>query len=119
MNPPLDLYLHGMQTGRRMVFASERMKPNEDMRRLSKMIYHLRIEDCARMGWMPSMMLHAMRIGGYVQQGRLTKKGCLLSHEMSKAAMEALPFPIQDPSSIDNLQDYQAYCRNPSSEAYV
>lgn len=55
--------------------------------------------------------LKALAMAEYSHDGVLTAKGRLLSHEISRAGMEALPFPIQYPASIDNLPEYQEFCR--------
>ena len=110
-NPPLKTYLHGMANNHPMTFLSERKKSNDNMRRLSKMIYHLQLENDQDLGFMPAMIIQWLKLGGYVKHNQLTAKGRLLSHEMSKAAMEALPLPIQDPTSVLNYHEYEAYTR--------
>ena len=109
--------MHGMAIDQPMTFLSDRKKSNDDMRRLSKMIYHLRLENYSNLGFMPAMIIQWLKLGGYVKNNKLTAKGRLLSHEMSKAAMEALPLPIQDPTSVLNLNAYEDYCQNLQNEA--
>lgn len=109
MNLPVIPYLHSIQVGERMAFVGLRRPANEDMRRISRMIYHLRIDDTRGMGLMPRSILTALALTGYSRDGVLTIKGRLLSHEISRACMEALPFPIQYPASVDNLSDYLSY----------
>lgn len=53
----------------------------------------------------------------YIGGGKdLTAKGKMLAHEISRAGMEALPFPIQYPASVDNLPDFQFYCQKQPNE---
>jgi coproporphyrinogen III oxidase-like Fe-S oxidoreductase len=110
-NLPVLAYVRSMRNGKRMAFVSQRKASNEDMRRISKMIYRLRLDDLRGLGLMPRIVLTALAMAGYSHGGALTAKGRLLSHEISRAGMEALPFPIQYPASIDNLPEYQEFCR--------
>lgn len=66
-NLPLQAYLHGMETDQLKVFASERKKSNDDMRRLSKMIYHLQLENFSDQEFMPALIIHWLKLGGYVK----------------------------------------------------
>lgn len=115
MNLPIVPYLRSIQNGSRMAFVSRRESSNEDMRRISRMIYHLQLNDTCRLGLLPRFALTTIAMAGYSRGGTLTAKGRLLSHEISRAGMEALPFPIQDPSSVDNLRDYTDYCQSIAS----
>lgn len=111
MNLPILPYLRSVQTGERMAFVSQRERSNEDMRRISKMIYRLRLDDLHGLSLAPRLALFALAAAGYSRDGVLTAKGRLLSHEISRAGMEALPFPIQYPEAVENLADYQAFCQ--------
>jgi coproporphyrinogen III oxidase-like Fe-S oxidoreductase len=108
MNPPVRPYLHGIEQGQQMAFVSPRGHANEEMRRVSKMIYNLQLDDAGLQG-MSRLAVNLLSWLGYARRGVLTAKGRYLAHEISRAGMEALPFPIQDVSSVLNYDLYQQY----------
>lgn len=108
-NLHISPYVRSMQSGKRMAFVSLREGSNEDMRRISKMIYRMRLDDRTDLGRMPRFALTMLAATGYSRGEELTAKGRILAHEISRAGMEALPFAIQSPESVDNLADYLAY----------
>jgi coproporphyrinogen III oxidase-like Fe-S oxidoreductase len=110
-NLPILPYLRSIQAGKRMAFVSQRERSNEDMRRMSKMIYRLRLDDTRGLSLMPRFALAVLAMTGYSRGDTLTAKGRLLSHEISRAVMESLPFPIQYPASVLNRSDYQTFCQ--------
>jgi len=110
MNLPIQPYMRSVLAGQRMAFVGMRRRSNEDMRRVSKMIYRLRLDETQGLGLAPRLGLLALAAAGYSRSGVLTAKGRLLSHEISRAGMEALPFPIQYPASVENLLAYEVYC---------
>ncbi len=110
-NLPILPYLRAMQSSQRKAFVSLREGSNEDMRRISKMIYRMRLDDRSGLGLMPRLALGSLALAGYCRGQELTAKGRMLAHEISRAGMEALPFAIQYQDSVDNLAEYQAYCQ--------
>ncbi len=110
-NLPILPYLRSMQSGKRKAFVSLREGSNEDMRRISKMIYRMRLDDRSGPGWMPCFALTILALTGYCRGQELTAKGRMLAHEISRAGMEALAFAIQYPDSVDNLAEHQAFCQ--------
>lgn len=104
-------YLRTMQRGKRLAYISQREGSNEDMRRLSKMIYNMRLDEVSDLKLMPRFALGMLALAGYSHGKDLTARGRMLAHEISRAGMEALPFAIQYPASVDNLSDYQAFCQ--------
>jgi len=108
MNPPIQAYLRGIGQGQRMAFVSRRGRSNEEMRRVSKMIYNLQV-DVQGLRGMSKLAVNLLEWAGYARKGALTPKGRYLAHEISRAGMEALPFPIQDLSSVTNRDFYQQF----------
>lgn len=111
MNPPIQVYLHCFRTGQPMAFVAPREAGNEDMRQISKMIYHLYLKEKTSLKPVTKWLIHLLEWSGYSHHGYLTDKGRLLAHELSRAAMEALPFPIQYPQSVQNLSDYRSFLK--------
>ncbi len=109
MNPEIAPYLLALREGRRKAFISRRPRRGEALRDLSRMIYNLRIRP--RPDWPLSLRALAwmLRIAGYSRGDSLTLRGRFMAHEISKTVMEALPFPIQDPSSVENRAEYEEY----------
>jgi coproporphyrinogen III oxidase-like Fe-S oxidoreductase len=109
MNPEIPAYLQSMADGKRMGFVSTGSGSNKHMRALSKMIYDLDIAASVRLPWHLRTFAACLNLCGYSTKGRFTKKGRYLSHQISKTAMESLPFPIQYPGCVKNLEAYEAY----------
>ncbi len=115
MNPEIAAYLKAIAENRRMGFLSIGSGSNKGMRSLSKMIYNLHIDSSDRLPFHLRMFTGMLAFFGYGNRGCFTKKGRFLSHETSKTAMESLPFPIQYPECVRNLEFYKEY--KSSSEA--
>jgi len=109
MNPELPAYLKAIAQNRRTGFLSNGSGSNESMRSLSKMIYNLQIDPLIRLPFYVRMFIAMLELCGYSNRGCFTKKGRFLSHETSKTAMESLPFPIQYPECVRNLERYKEY----------
>lgn len=111
MNPEIAPYMQALREGRRMAFISRRHNRGEALRDLSRMIYNLRLRPLPH--WPLGMRALAVTLvmAGYARNGNLTLRGRLMGHEMSRTVMEALPFAIQDPSSVENYAEYEEYRR--------
>lgn len=109
MNPEIPAYVQAMADGKRMGFLSIGSGSSKHMRALSKMMYDLDIDASVRLPWYLRAFAACLNLCGYSEKGRFTRKGRFLSHEISKTAMESLPFPIQYPGCVRNLEAYEAY----------
>jgi oxygen-independent coproporphyrinogen-3 oxidase len=109
MNPEIPAYVQAMADGKRMGFVSTGSGSTKHMRALSKMMYDLQIDSSVRLPWYLRDFAACLNLCGYSKKGRFTKKGRFLSHEISKTAMESLPFPIQYPGCVNNLEAYEEY----------
>ncbi len=109
MNLEISAYVKAMGENKRKGFLSMGRGSNKAMRSLSKMIYNLRIDPSIRLPFYFHIFLALLEFSGYCGKGCFTKKGRFLSHETSKTAMEALPFPIQYPECVNNLEFYREY----------
>jgi len=109
MNPEIPVYLQAMADGKRMGFLSTGSGSTKHMRTLSKMIYDLDIDSSIRLPWYLRTFAACLNLCGYRTRGYFTKQGRFLSHEISKTAMESLPFPIQYPGCVKNAEVYEAF----------
>ncbi len=109
MNPEIPVYVQAMADGKRMGFLSTGSGSTKHMRALSKMMYDLDIAASVRLPWYLRTFAACLNLCGYSRRGRFTKKGRFLSHEISKTAMESLPFPIQYPGCVNNVDAYEEY----------
>jgi coproporphyrinogen III oxidase-like Fe-S oxidoreductase len=109
MNPEIPVYLQAMADGKRVGFVSTGSGSNKHMRALSKMIYDLGIDASIRLPWYLRTFAACLDLCGYSENGCFTKKGRFLSHQASKTAMESLPFPIQYPGCVNNVDAYEEY----------
>jgi coproporphyrinogen III oxidase-like Fe-S oxidoreductase len=109
VNLELDAYLKSMQNGHRMGFVAPKPKGTDEWRRFAGMLYDL---DCHKLTDVPRYMnfyLSLLRATGYGKHGRLTEKGTLFSHALTKEVVESLPFPIQNPAIVENYDEYLSY----------
>lgn len=109
MNPEIPVYLQAMADAKRMGFLSTGSGSNKHMRALSKMMYDLNIDASVSLPWYLRTFAACLNLCGYTENGCFTAKGRFLSHEISKTAMESLPFPIQYPGCVNNVDAYEAY----------
>lgn len=109
MNPEIAAYLKAIAQNQRKGFLSNGSGSNKGMRSLSKMIYNLQIDPSVPIPFYFRMFIAMLELCGYSNKGCFTKKGRFLSHQTSKTAMESLPFPIQYPECIKNLEKYKEY----------
>ncbi len=112
MNPEIPAYLKAIAENKRKGFLSMGSGSNKEMRKLSKMIYDLHIDSSIGLPFYLLIFVALLELFGYSRKGYFTKKGRFLSHETSKTAMESLPFPIQYPECIKNLDIYKKYKNN-------
>jgi oxygen-independent coproporphyrinogen-3 oxidase len=109
MNPEIAAYVKAVGENKRKGFLSTRSGSSTAMRSLSEVIYTLRIDPAIRLPFYFRMFAAMLELCGYSRNGCFTKKGRFLSHETSKTAMESLPFPLQYPACVKNLEKYQEY----------
>ena len=106
VNPELDVYLRGMENGRRMGFVAAKTKASDEWRKFARMIYDLKIDNTCSLPSYIKIFLWLLRITGHIKRETLTQKGRIFAHEITKTVVESLPFPIQNPGCVENYEEY-------------
>lgn len=109
VNPELDVYVRNMDESRRLAFVAPKSKATDDWRKFARMIYDLRLERSADLPFGIKLFIGILRLSGYGRRGRLTPKGVVFSHELSKTVVESLPFPVQNPACVENCDEYISF----------
>jgi oxygen-independent coproporphyrinogen-3 oxidase len=100
VNPDLATYLRGAVDGRRLAFVARKTKSSDDWRRLARMIYDLEYDEKPELPAYFDVLARLLETTGHIRRGKLTAKGAMFAHALTKAVVESLPFPIQNPSCV-------------------
>ena len=106
VNPELAVYLHRPASGVRQGLVAPKTAASEAWRFFARMIYDL---DCRRRSDLPGYILaytSLLILAGYGRRGRLTAKGIRFAHHLTKAVVESLPYPLQNPGAVENWDEY-------------
>ncbi len=111
VNPELDVYvdMFSRDSAEILGFVGAKTKATDDWRSFARMVYDL---ECRRMKGAPlyiNIYVTILQLLGYARKGMLTSKGVNFAHEITKTVVEALPFPIQNPSVVENHHAYREY----------
>jgi len=111
VNPELDVYFKNYQNGRRMGFVAPKTRASDDWRKFARMLYDLRVDDTSHLPSYIKFFLWILKLTGYIRHEIPTGRGRLFAHEITKAVVESLPFPVQNPGCVENYDEYLAYKR--------
>ncbi len=112
VNPELDVYIRNMPSGKKKGFVATKSKASEEWRKFARMIYDLKLDDTYSVASYVNMYIQFLILTGYVKQKALTAKGTTFAHEITKAVVESLPFPVQNAGCIENYAEYVSYRQN-------
>ncbi|MBD3315913.1 MAG: radical SAM protein [Chitinivibrionales bacterium] len=120
VNPELDVYcdMHSDKDGRPLGFIGKKTKAADNWRRFARMIYDLESHVSPSFPLGISGFCALLGLTGYAARGKLTGKGILFAHEITKTVVESLPFPIQNPRVVENYNDYLA-CKGNTGTAHA
>lgn len=107
VNPELAAYVK--KNGRRMAFVAPKSQATDAWRRFARAIYDLRAPVPDSFPKYIRSMVSLLKMFGYIRNGRLTEKGIMFAHHITKAVVESLPFPVQNPDAVTNYPEYLAY----------
>jgi oxygen-independent coproporphyrinogen-3 oxidase len=108
VNPEMKVYCDMIESGNRRGFIAPKTEASDQWRRFARMIYDIRCKPDASFPWYINAYIRLLRCAGYASwTGRLSAKGLLFAHDITKTVVESLPYPLQNPSIIDNYADYQ------------
>jgi oxygen-independent coproporphyrinogen-3 oxidase len=110
VNPELDVYLENIEQGKHLAFVARKVSGADEWRCFARMIYDLRINHKLALPAHIKGLVWLLKIAGYINnQGELTRKGRYYAHELTKAVVESLPFPVQNPACVENYEDYASH----------
>lgn len=111
VNPELDVYLKMIETGRWFAFVSETSDLANSWRRFSRQIYGLKFEPSLSqtLPFPIRLFLSLLKLTGYIEKENFTDKGRYLAHEITRTVVESLPFPLQNPSCVENYEQYSLH----------
>jgi oxygen-independent coproporphyrinogen-3 oxidase len=106
VNPELAIYLKNYQNNKKMALVAEKEKMSDDWRTFARMLYDLKgnLEKDTFLGI--KLLIQILRLSGYIKKKKLTKKGIIFTHSITKTVVENLPYPLQNTHYIENYEDY-------------
>jgi len=107
VSPHLDVYLRDSAAGVPTGFVAPRTQASEQWRRFARMLYDLSLADTSVLPAYIRSYVWLLKVTGYVRGGAPTRKGIELAHTITKTVVESLPFPLQNPSAVENYDEYE------------
>ena len=111
VNPELDVYIRNMQSAKRMGFVATKTKASDEWRKFARMVYDLKVDNTCNLPSYIRIFIWLLKVAGYIEHGILDGKGRIFAHEITKTVVESLPFPVQNPSCVENYDEYVSYKR--------
>lgn len=112
VNPPLYLYLNNIEKSINKGLISEKSPSTDEWRKFASMIYECKCDKSPSFPKLINFMVQLLKMLAYCKNGKLTDKGNILSHSITKKVVESLPFPIQNTNTIVNLFEYDNEVKN-------
>jgi coproporphyrinogen III oxidase-like Fe-S oxidoreductase len=114
VNPGLGPYLamYDGNGGTPRGLVARKSEASDQWRRFARMVYDLR---CTQLPDAPAYInafTMLLALTGYARNGRFTAKGVMFAHELTKTVVENLPFPLQNPSVVENWGEYESCCQS-------
>jgi len=106
VNPELDVYVKNSENGKRMGFVATKSEASDEWRKFARMIYDLKVDNACNLPSYIKIFTWLLKLTGYIKHGSLTRKGRIFAHEITKTVVESLPFPVQNPSCVENYDEY-------------
>jgi oxygen-independent coproporphyrinogen-3 oxidase len=106
VNPELSVYLKNHNENKHYALISIKDKNTDIWRHFSRMLYDLEINNNIKLPFYMKTYLLILRICGFIKKNKLTNKGIMLSHNLTKTVVENLPYPLQNKHIIENNRDY-------------
>jgi len=119
VNPALELYLKMMGEGAWRAFRCDLDEGSAAWRSFAHELYNLEVDETA-IGRLPRgvrLVLAFLRLTGHVRGSHVTGKGRYAVHSLTRAVVESLPFPIQNPDVVVNWADYDSALASERSDS--
>ncbi|MGC9781214.1 MAG: radical SAM protein [Candidatus Heimdallarchaeota archaeon] len=112
VKPELSVWLKNIHNNESFSFIAPKKKSTDDWRKFANRIYDLKLDNSYHFPFYIRLFDFLLKTAGYYRNGYLSKKGRDFSHEITKAVVESLPFPVQNPDCVENYEDYLVYKRS-------
>jgi coproporphyrinogen III oxidase-like Fe-S oxidoreductase len=108
VNPPLEIYLDMIAKEKPLAFRTEVDEKADVWRRFAHELYNLKLDErvIKDMPISVKSVLLLLKLTGNVKGVKISDKGRLFVHEITKTVVESLPFPLSDNNAIENLDEY-------------
>jgi coproporphyrinogen III oxidase-like Fe-S oxidoreductase len=107
VNPGMQGYLKNAENKRG--FLASKSKSSDDWRKFARMVYDLKCKSFHEFPPFINLFVNLLQHTGYCKNGGLTEKGLIFAHVITKAVVESLPFPLQNPHCVENYDEYVMY----------
>ncbi len=107
VNPELSVYLYNSDQNKHLAFVAPKSADTDAWRRFARMIYDLKLHSLKDVPMPIHIFVKALQLLGYGSKGRLTNKGVLFAHTITKTVVQMLPYPLQNPPFVSNWESYE------------
>ncbi len=108
VNPELKIYLNDFKAGKSRGFVTEKTEESENWRKFIRKLYDMDFTDTSEFVKEPKKVINLLKKSGFISKdGKLTEKGIIYAHDMTKMFMESMPYPLHDVSKVENYEEYQ------------
>ncbi|NIQ07628.1 MAG: hypothetical protein GWO20_18495, partial [Candidatus Korarchaeota archaeon] len=113
VNPPLEIYLDMLDNESPYGFRARVNEHAENWRKFAHELYNLKLDRrvIEELPTSVQSVLFLLKLTGNIHENTVTRKGRLFVHEITKTVVENLPFPLSNPSSIENREKYMEVLR--------
>jgi len=110
VNPPVNLYLNMINNDSHFGFRTDLDDNAEVWRTFAHELYKLKLDPktVEKLPRAIRIVLLMLKLSGNIRKSTVTTKGRYFVHEITKAVVESLPFPITNHKAVENWQDYVA-----------
>ena len=106
VNPELDIYLKNSEENMKKGFVARKDKTSDDWRKFARMLYDLRGNIEGKVNPFIKFFVWILKMLGYIKDNKLTEKGVMFTHKITKTVVETLPYPLQNTQYIENYEEY-------------
>jgi oxygen-independent coproporphyrinogen-3 oxidase len=109
VNPGIEAYLDSIENGRWSGFRAEVNEDAAHWRKFARELYKLDFDQTS-VDELPGKIrkiMSLLRTSGHIDKDGVTPKGRFFVHDITKTVVERLPFPLSNPSVVDNWAEYE------------
>lgn len=107
VNPVFPVYAKNLERGTPKALIAPKTSATDQWRLFARMISDLELKSSRELSFGINLYITILQVFGYGRQRKLTEKGILFAHHITKTVVESLPFPLQNPSRIANYEEYE------------